>query len=268
MVETANARTDGLRTLRRAAAATYGAIAAGQLAFILFLLFYYYPRTLSGQFARWNDKPLIDGYIEADVGGNMMFAAHVLLAAVITMGGLLQLLPAIRTRWPSLHRWNGRIFVVTALLLSFGGFWLVWGRGTYLTIAGAWGVTINGLLITGAAIMAARHAMGRRFAEHRRWALRLFVLASGVWFMRIGYMAWGIATGGLGIGDRMDGPYDMFIAFGNSLVPLAVLELYLLAEAHGGNGFRRGIAALLALSSLVILGGSAGAWLVMWSPYL
>jgi Predicted membrane protein (DUF2306) len=268
MHATQSVTADGSAALRWAARACYGAIALGQLAFTIFLLAYYYPRTLSGDFARWNDKPLIDGHITGDPTGNAMFAVHVLLAAVITLGGLMQLLPVIRTNWPWLHRWTGRLFIATALALALGGFWLTWVRGTHLTLAGAWGVTLNGILIAGAAAIALREAMARRIISHRRWALRLFILASGVWFMRVFYMAWGVLSGGAGIGDAMDGPADMVIAYGNSLIPLAVLEIYLFAEARGTLALRRAAAGLLWLSALVIAGGSAGAWLLMWQPHL
>lgn len=86
--------------------------------------------------------------------------------------------------------------------------------------------------------------------------------------MRVGYMVWGLATGGAGIGKAMDGPFDLFLAFANSLLPLAVAELYLRAGAHGTPLAKRSVAALLGLSGLIILAGSAGAWMMMWSPYL
>ena len=86
--------------------------------------------------------------------------------------------------------------------------------------------------------------------------------------MRVGYMAWGIATGGAGIGDAMDGPFDIVLAFANSLLPLAVAELYLRVGARGTPTAKNGMAAVLAGCSVVILAGSAGAWMMMWSPYL
>ena len=111
-------------------------------------------------------------------------------------------------------------------------------------------------------------ARARRFADHRRWAIRLFAVASAVWFMRVGYMAWGLATGGAGIGEAMDGPFDLFLAFANSLLPLAVAEIYLRVGARGTAAARNRVAALLTFSGLVILAGSAGAWMVMWGPYI
>jgi hypothetical protein len=256
------------RVLDRSAVFCFAMIVLGQGLFLLFILAFYYPSTLSGAFAAWDSKPNIMGYRAGDLGGNLAFGAHVLLAAVITGAGLVQLIPAIRRRRPALHRWNGRVYLVTALLLAAGGLWMVWVRGAFMNVAGAIGITIDALLIFGCAAMAWRQARGRRFAAHRRWALRTFVVASAVWFMRVGYMAWGIATGGAGIGDAMDGPFDLFIAFGNSLVPLAVLELYLLAQARGSAQGCYAVAGLLGLSGLVIAGGSIGAWMVMWSPYI
>lgn len=254
--------------LGRAATFCYLSIAAGQLLFTAFILLFYYPSSLSGDFAAWNTKPLIKGFVAGDASGNLFFAAHVLMAAVITFGGLVQLVPAIRGRWPQVHRWNGRLYLASALMLSLGGLWLTWGRGTWLNLIGAAGITLDALLILAFAAMAYRAARARRFADHRRWALRLFAVASAVWFMRVGYMAWGVATGSAGIGKSMDGPFDIFLAFANSLLPLVVTELYLRAGARGTPAARNGVAALLAIGGVVILAGSAGAWMMMWSPYL
>ena len=254
--------------LGRAATFCYLSIAVGQLLFAAFILLFYYPSSLSGDFAAWNAKPLIKGFVPGDTGGNLFFAVHVLMAAVITLGGLVQLIPAIRGRWPVVHRWNGRLYLASALALALGGLWLTWGRGTWLNLTGAVGITLDALLILTFAALAWRAARERRFAEHRRWAVRLFVVASAVWFMRVGYMAWGLATGGAGIGKAMDGPFDLFLAFANSLLPLAVAELYLRAGAYGTPLAKKGVAALLCLSGLVILAGSAGAWMMMWSPHI
>ncbi|WP_447765013.1 DUF2306 domain-containing protein [Sphingopyxis panaciterrae] len=254
--------------LGRSAVFCYLTIAAGQLLFTAFILLYYYPSALSGDFAAWNNKPLIKGFVAGDTAGNLFFAVHVLMAAVITLGGLVQLVPAIRGRRPAIHRWNGRVYLLSALALALGGLWMTWGRGTWLNYIGAIGITLDALLILAFAALAWRAARERRFVDHRRWAIRLFAVASAVWFMRVGYMAWGLATGGAGIGKAMDGPFDLFLAFANSLLPLAIAELYLRAGAHGTAAAKKGVAALLGLCGLVILAGSAGAWMVMWGPYI
>lgn len=256
------------KALNGAASLWYLMAAAGQALFLLFILLFYYPSSLSGNFAAWDRKPNIDGFIAGDAVGNIMFAFHVLAAAVLTAGGLFQLLPAVRQRWPMLHRWNGRVFMVTALLLAIGGLWLTWVRGTHLNVTGAIGISLNALLIISFAIMAWRTAVAKKFAEHRRWALRLFIAANAVWFMRLGYVIWGIGTGGVGIGDNMDGPYDYFLAFANSLLPLAIMEIFLRVKASQSDRAQYLVAGMLILCALLTIGGSAGAWMGMWGPYI
>ena len=86
--------------------------------------------------------------------------------------------------------------------------------------------------------MAGRTATNRKFKEHRRWALRLFIVANAVCYMRPGDMIWGIGTGSGGIGDAMIGPFDVFLAFNNSLVPLAIIETYLRVKAGASDRAR------------------------------
>ena len=89
--------------LRLSATFCFLSIAAGQLLFTAFILLFYYPPSLSGDFAAWNDKPLIKGFVAGDAGGNLFFAAHVLwprgigggfdiVAALIAAAALLALL--------------------------------------------------------------------------------------------------------------------------------------------------------------------------------
>lgn len=256
------------RLLGQAATFWYVTAVAGQILFVAFILLFYYPATLSDRFADWNRKPLIDGFINGDTAGNLFFAFHVMLAAGMMFGGILQIPSSVRQRWPRFHRWNGRAYMVSVLALALSGLWLVWVRGTWMNLTGAVGISLNAAVVIGCAAMAWRSARQQRFAAHRKWAIRLFLAASAVWFMRIGYMMWGIASGGVGIGDRMDGPFDYFLAFANTLVPLGILELYFLVQAKGKNIPHYLMATLLLLCGAATIGGSIGAWLVMWGPYV
>lgn len=266
-VTIAEVRDRGRGPLKSAVRGWFAATVIGQLLFVTFILMFYYVSVLSGNFANWNAKPLITGYVAGDVAGNRNFAVHVLAAAVMTLAGLIQLVPAVRAKRPALHRWSGRTFLTMAILLSLGGLWLVWVRGSYMTLTGAIAISLDGLLILGFAAMAWYTARKRNFMAHRRWALRTFIVASGVWFMRVGYMAWGMATGGAGIGSAMDGPFDLFWAFATYLLPLAILEVYFRAE-RSRPWAQSAMAVALWLCSTAILAGSAGAWLMMWSPYI
>jgi hypothetical protein len=262
-------RSPGATMLRRAGLAWFLVAAAGQGAFIWMIVAHYGRKTVAGDLAGWNDKPLIKGYVAGDDAGNAMFAVHVLLAAVVTFGGLLQLVPAIRRWAPALHRWNGRVFFVTALVMALGGLWLTWARHTWLSLISGVAVSVNGGLILLCVGLAWRMAATRRFDAHRRWAMRAFLVVNGVWFLRVELMAWVlISGGGLGMNDTLSGPADVALQFGSYLIPLAVLEAYLRAGDSRIAALKRGVAGLVMLMTAVTAVGVAGAVLFMWGPYM
>lgn len=243
--------------------------AAGQLAFIYYIIAYYGGRTLSGNYPAWNDREIIDGYIEGDDLGNLMFIAHVLLAAAITLGGLMQLMPQIRNRFRAFHRWNGRVYMVIAIFMAVNGIVLIWGRGTYLSVISGVATSLNGVLILVFVVMAWRYAMARRIDIHRRWAMRLFIAVSGVWFFRVGIMAWVIVNGGpAGMNTTLSGPADLFLLFGSYLIPLAVLETYFAAQRGESVGGKSAAALLVVAMTGVTALGIFGTVAFMWAPYL
>ncbi|MGV3482379.1 MAG: DUF2306 domain-containing protein [Sphingobium sp.] len=241
------------------------AAAIGQWAFVSYIAAFYGGAAARGDPGAWNDV-LVGGYVRGGTFGNVVLAAHLLLAIVITVGGPLQLIPGLRARALPFHRWNGRIYMVTAIVISLAGLYMVWTRGTAGGPAMRIGISINGVLIIVCATIAWREALGRRIAAHRRWALRIFVLVSGVWFFRVGLMFWILANRApVGIGKDFDGPFVRFWAFGCYLVPLALLELYLHVRARGGPVARAamgiGLFVLTLAMAIGILGAVAGMWL-------
>ena len=121
--------------------------------------------------------------VAGDVVGNAVMLAHIVLAFVITVGGPLQLVPRIRARAPRFHRWNGSIYLATATVMSLGGLYLTWARFEDLpSILNGVAISLNAVLILIFGAMTLRRAMARNIAAHQRWALRLFVAVSGVWF--------------------------------------------------------------------------------------
>lgn len=261
-------RPPGAMLLRCAARIWYLTMAIGLLAFVWFIVAHYWSTTLAGNPAGWNTKPLIKGYVQGDRTGNLMFGLHVLLAAVMTLGGLLQLVPALRQRAPALHRWNGRLFLATAFVLALGGLWLVWVRSTWLSLASTVPLTLNALLILLCGALALKHAVARRLEAHRRWAIRTFLLANGVWLLRVAMMAWVILSGGgSGLTPDMSGPVDLALQFGCYLVPLAVLELHFRAQRAGGM-HKRLVAVLVLLMTAVMAVGVFGTVSLMWWPYM
>lgn len=174
---------------------------AGQWAFVYYIAAFYGPTLVSGEFELWDrNRSMTDGYLAGDVVGNLFFAAHVLLAAVLTFGGALQLIPRIRQRALAFHRWNGRIFMIAAFAAGLDGLYLEWVRGTGLRaptgLPSAVSITLNATLIITFAALAWRAVRSKDIAAHQRWAIRLFLVVNGTWFMRVGMRAWIVLTGG------------------------------------------------------------------------
>src|SRR5262245_31265381 len=101
------------------------------------------------------------------------------------VGGALQLTPQIRDHFPAFHRWNGRVFMATAYIVSLAGIYMMIARHTFGSTLNRGSTLVNGLLILVCATIALRYAMAREIDTHRRWAMRLYLLVNGVWFIRI-----------------------------------------------------------------------------------
>jgi hypothetical protein len=244
------------------------AAAAGQLMFIYYILVAYVPKTLIGQFERWDEVGLIKGYEAGDGFGNLMFITHVLLASVMTLAGLMQLTAPLRNWAPRLHRMSGRVFLVLAVYLALGGLWMVWGRGTRLNDIGAIASTLNTMLILVFAALTVHFAMKRDIARHRPWAMRLFMVANGVWFMRLFYGAWLMSVGPVGVSRQMNGWFDVCVSFGVMVIPLTGLEFYLRAQKSRSAALKWSSSIVtLTAAGFTALGG-VGATLIMWGPHL
>ena len=230
----------------------------GQWAFFYYIIAFYGTSMLSGDLEVWNRLSVISGrtsFVAGDTAGNLTFGAHALAAGIIAFGGALQLMPWIRSRFPTFHRWNGRIFLLTVTGLSLSGFYLVWVRGTSPDMFSALSTSLNGVLILSFAALTVRAALSRSFALHQRWALRLYLVSNAQWFLRVGVFGYFIVNMGLGNKVGMGDPFLLFWVPGCYLLPLAVLQLYFLAKDRGGALARFAAAGGLVLLTLVMGGG-------------
>lgn len=248
------------RALRGAARSWFVVAVLGQWWFLYYIAAFYGVSTLQGDLAAWRrNTMLFRGYVQGDTAGNLSFAAHVLLAGVIAFGGALQLVPWIRARAAAFHRWNGRVFLLTAWAVSVSGLYMVWVRGASGSLVGALSTSLNGVLIMTFAALAWRAAWRRDLTTHRRWALRVFLVANAQWFLRVGVCAWILMNGRpRGMRKTHDGWFNYFIDFACFLVPLGVLELYLRVKDRGRPSARWAVASLLAVATLIIAVGVFG----------
>ncbi len=257
------------RALRGVAVFWFLVAAAGQWVFVVFILGFYGAPTLSGNFADWDkNKFLTHGYIAGDTAGNLAFAAHVMLAAIITFGGTLQLIPQIRARAIGFHRWNGRLFILTAFVISLTGLFMNATRGS-TGLFDHPAITLNAVLIMLCAGQTLGYVLVRDIATHRRWALRTFMVVNGVWFLRVGMMGYmAVKIGVFGAPMEFDADFYAFWSYGSYLVPLAVLELYFWTQDRGHVPAKLATAALLFVLALGTAAGIAGVTIIIWWPLL
>lgn len=239
-----------MQLLDWAAGLWFAVMIAGQWIFVYYIAAFYGASTLSGNFEAWAAHPFVKAYVPGDTVGNLSFAAHVMLAIVITFGGMLQLLPQIRQRAAWLHRWNGRTFLTLSIIVSLAGFYMVWLRQGATPEIHDLSISFNGALILLFAGLAWRTAAARNITAHRRWALRTLMVVNGVFFLRLLFSGWIMLT-------QSEPNIFTFYAFeaASFLLPLAILELYLRARDGGGPILRAAAATtLLAATGYMAIG--------------
>lgn len=200
----------------------------GQWLFALYVLLFYAKATLNGHSENWN-KALPHGYVRGDSFGNIIVGIHLMLAIIMIFGGPFQIVSKVRDYAPTFHRWNGRIYIAIAFVMSITGLFMVWIRGSIGGLIQHISISINAILIMVSAVMAIKYAMARNFKTHRIWAIRLFLLVNGVWFFRVGLFFW-LTLNRKPVGFdpvTFEGPFLSFLSFSQYMIPLTIFELYL-----------------------------------------
>lgn len=108
---------------------------------------------------------------------------HVAGAATALLIGPTQFSSRLRIRFATVHRWIGRVYVVSCLVGGAAGFVLALGASTgpistigFGTLAILWMVTTS---------LAWRRAIQGRFVEHRAWMIRSFALTFAAVTLRL-----------------------------------------------------------------------------------
>lgn len=258
------------KSVLKAVATSWFVVAAfGQLIFVVYLFGFYGHTAVAGHLDTWN-QVVPGAYVPGELAHNSMVAVHLLFAALITAGGLLQLITGLRRWAPRFHRWNGRVYLVSAFVMGLGGLLMLLSGTGVGDMSMQIALSINALLIMLCAVMVLRHALAGRFAAHRRWALRLFLVVSGVWFFRIGLTFW-IMVNQAPVGfdpKTFTGPALTIIAFAQYLLPLAILQLYFYVQDNAGSRGRLAMAGGLLVSTLATAIGIFAATMMLWLPQL
>ena len=238
----------------------------GQLMFAIYIAFRYGLPVITGHLEQMNLSTHITGYVDGDTSGNGMLLMHIFGAAILSTSGMLQLVPSLRTRYPNVHKINGRLFMALGLLGALSGLYLTWLRGTRLSDIGAVGISLNGVLIIVAIYYAWRYAIQKNIAQHMRWAVHAFFLVNAVWTLRLFLMAWYLTTQGLGNNRTLDGPADIGLSFACYLLPMGLAELYFWAKRQHDSRRQWWVVGAMSLGAIITLVGVTAAITVMWLP--
>lgn len=243
--------------------------AVGHWIFVVYILAVFYPPVAQHGPQGLEGLHLSAGFREGETLANLAAVGHVLIAALIIGGGPLQLIPSVRSRAPRFHRWLGRSYLVAVVMSAIGGLYLLWTRGSVGNVINHIGTSGSAVLILVFAVFTVRSAVTRRIVEHRRWAMRLFLAASAVWFFRVGLMGWTAVTGGVGIDfETFTGPFIYTLSFAQYLLPLAMLEWYFRCKSHEGQaGQLLFVVTLYTLTGFMAL-GIGTATVGMWLPLM
>jgi hypothetical protein len=234
--------------------------------FGLYILAFYAGALVEGDMEAWNDvlprlyEPTTPA---ATVGIGLHFAA----GGVILMLGCIQLIGAVRRRYPMLHRWFGRLYVMASLLAGIGGLTFIAVKGTIGGTVMDVGFSLYGVLTIVCAVETYRMARVRRLEAHRAWALRLFALAIGSWLYRMDYGFWLLLSDGVGHTQDFRGPFDLLMAFFFYVPNLLVAEAFIRAHrSEASSTLRLTAAAVLALATGFLLLGTYFFTQFFWGP--
>lgn len=154
---------------------------------------------------------------------------HILAGSVFNLLGPFQFVPAIRRRWPAVHRWSGRVFLASGLV---AGLCALWMNQFFPAFGGLSKYSAN--LVFGAALpislaLAYVAVRQRRIATHRAWMMRAYAIGLGVSTQRLLILPVALALGLPG------DPWLGLLLWAGWLLNLAVVELILWRESAAGR---------------------------------
>lgn len=241
----------------------------GQLFFAYYIAKYYGGLTMEEGVGAWG-KNLFITIKEGGIFANIFIVAHVFLAFVVVLGGPLQLIPSLQNKAKTFHRWNGRIYFVTAIAIAITGVGLRLTNELPGGFIGSFGQFLNAFFICTFSVLAWRSVIKKNIQAHRRWAIRSFLMVSGVYFMRLTFGFWLLVNNFTlpGSTENFDGPFDRFLVIGFTTIPLVFSELYFYAQDTNRAVGKYLMSATLFLLTLAIIAGTFMAVQVFWLPLL
>lgn len=223
--------------------------------FGLYILAFYATALAGGNLEKWN-KILPGLYNPGKTLATAGIGLHFAMGGVLLILGSIQLIDAVRVRYPGFHRWAGRLYLTASLLAAIGGLVFIAVKGTIGGTVMDIGFSLYGLLMLLAAVQTYRHIRVGRTEKHRAWALRLYALAIGSWLYRMDYGFWYMLTRAAGHVPDFSGPFDRFMAFFFYLPNLLVAEIFIRSRRPRASAWLHLLSAfvLLFLTAFLLIG--------------
>ncbi|WP_245516103.1 DUF2306 domain-containing protein [Ancylobacter aquaticus] len=234
--------------------------------FAAYIIVFFGGAIAGGAGERWNQA--LPGLYEVDAPlATLAIGAHFLAGGILLLLGPIQLIGPVRRAAPALHRWLGRLYVISAGAAGLGGLGFILGRGTIGGPLMDVGFGLYGALMVLCAALAYSHARARRFEQHRAWAIRLFALTIGSWLYRMEYGLWFLLFGSLGRAADFSGWFDAVMVFFFYIPNLLVAEVAIrMGAAPRGMPANLAITALFLVSAVLIAVMTATFTARAWAP--
>lgn len=110
--------------------------------------------------------------------------AHIIPGSVFMALAPLQFVRGLREDHPNLHRWSGRVLLLTAIPTGLTGITLQL-RSPYGGALALSSILVAGSLFLGAAVVAYHAIRKRDLVRHREWMIRMLAVALGVGTVRV-----------------------------------------------------------------------------------
>jgi hypothetical protein len=169
----------------------------------------YFPPNFTTDFLHGREGHFLGGYPWA-------FYIHIMSGPLSLILGLILVSERVRTRFPKWHRNLGRLQVACVLLLvTPSGLWMA----PYAAAGpiGAAGLAALAIATAICVSLGARSALTLRFADHRRWMWRCYLLLCSAVVLRL--------MGGLATVTGVTAPwFDPLATWMSWLMPLTVFE--------------------------------------------
>lgn len=233
--------------------------------FGLYILAFYAGAFTDGSMEKWNDMlpRLYESNAPAATTG---IGLHFAAGGIILLLGFIQLIAAVRNRFPVLHRFVGRIYVAASIVAGIGGLVFIAVNGTIGGAVMNLGFGLYGILMIACAIQTIRYARRGELATHRAWALRLFALAIGSWLYRMDYGFWLMLTGGAGHSRDFRGWFDIVMAFFFYVPNLLVAEAFIRGQGNLSRAAKLLASAALFGAAVFLIIGTYYFTKLYWGP--